>query len=217
MTELDLINYSSKDLRQLINAEEFHVDRFLIENYRYESLDTLITDFSKLQQYLNDELIQLVNVNFNDFIKLSSNLNNSSSMIDELINSLNKFNIKVNRLITYFNTIKLKVLSQLETLNYLQTLKFQINSIKLINRLINNLSDLIDLVADSNSINIQVLNQILNLILVINKLKFDHNMINSKKFNSLMFEFKTILLNYKLTNTFDTFEVFNLKKLLENL
>ncbi|CAH6720536.1 hypothetical protein CLIB1444_04S02300 [[Candida] jaroonii] len=214
----DLINTES--IRSQINKPNYKLDEFLIAN-RFESLDSSIKELSEVEKTLNDELIKLINDNFDKFIELG-NLNGSQELIDSVNDQLSKFNRLLNSTIDEFDDIKSKIANFENFLKSLNELKYKIKVVKLANSLIENLSKMLDVLENQLYINSNkkkelnkndevLVTEIGNMIMLINKLIINHDSINYKKFNSSIFKFNEILHDVK------NFEVFKVKKLLKEM
>lgn len=70
--------------------EEFDADAFLYTHHRYASLDSLLKDLKRLSDVLNDELLNLVNVNYAEFIRLGK-------LIDGGLDVVNSIQVEVRR------------------------------------------------------------------------------------------------------------------------
>lgn len=68
----------------------FNVDDFLYKNFRFNSLNSLYKELSTLNSGLNDELLNLVNEDYHDFIKLGKSINNENFV--SILNTI-KYNV----------------------------------------------------------------------------------------------------------------------------
>lgn len=84
-----------------VNFQEFSntkdIDDFLVSNYRYLSLDSLIKDLSKLSDELNKNLVSIINKEYENFIKLGNSINIGLNYINEVNHSLTKFKASTER------------------------------------------------------------------------------------------------------------------------
>ncbi|CAK9436426.1 uncharacterized protein LODBEIA_P09840 [Lodderomyces beijingensis] len=92
-----------------------HIDHFLYKNHRFTSLDILIKDLKKLSSQLNQNLLDLVNHDYNDFIKLGKSINGGSDLISSISEDLKNFKNELTRLSDKFSTMDDMVREALET------------------------------------------------------------------------------------------------------
>ncbi|CAI5755532.1 unnamed protein product [Candida verbasci] len=98
MNEFDILNGTDEFPypQSLINTDfkNFNIDEidlFLYKNHRFTSIDQLIKDLKKLSTELNETLLNLVNNDYNDFIKLGKSINGGYEIINMLIQDLKGF------------------------------------------------------------------------------------------------------------------------------
>lgn len=84
-----IVPISEVNFQDFSNADD--IDEFLVNNYRYLSLDTLIRDLSKLSEELNKNLVSIINKEYENFIKLGNSINIGLNYINEVNHSLTKF------------------------------------------------------------------------------------------------------------------------------
>lgn len=216
---MDILDIN-KDLRQLLTDSNDPVDKFLINNYRYDSIDVLLQDLSHLNHQLNQELIELINQNFKQFIDLSSNLKDSESLIQLLTVNLDGFNQLISRIINKFTQIHSHIESQIDVSHNLQVYKFKINTILLINSMIKNMEMLLNQQIEQKQVmSIEPLKAIINLMLNINKLIMvvDHPVVNGIRFKALIREFVEYMGEVEVKDSFSRFEVFKMKSILGSI
>lgn len=217
MDVLDL----NKDLRQLLLESQQSVDSFLITNYRYDSIDMLLQDLALLNQQLSQELIQLINQNFKQFIDLSSNLKDSEHLIQMINVNLLGFNNLVTRIITKFSHIQHQIEFLMDITKSLQYYKFKINTILLVNALIRNLEALLgqqEASREVGALHLTHFKLIINLILNINNLIHivNHPVVNSVKFKALIREVSSHILAGSADGS-TKFELFKMLKILKSI
>lgn len=134
--------------------DDFKVDEYLYQNHRFTSIDSLIKDLSTLSKSLNQELLDLVNNDYNDFIELGKSIHGGLELINNIKMDLKNFN---QELISTNNNF---TISQ-ETLNYslnkkkqLINLKTKIKLLLLLNDQIDNFETLLNFDIDSENSNI---------------------------------------------------------------
>ncbi|KAK6456501.1 uncharacterized protein RJT20DRAFT_128424 [Scheffersomyces xylosifermentans] len=76
---------------QKFNQEE--IDVFLYKNHRFTSIDLLIKELTKLATDLNQNLLDLVNNDYNDFIKLGKSINGGLDLINLISGDLKNFRL----------------------------------------------------------------------------------------------------------------------------
>ncbi|KAG7663290.1 uncharacterized protein J8A68_003204 [[Candida] subhashii] len=121
------------------NFNEEEIDQFLYKNHRFTSIDILIKELSQLSNSLNQTLLDLVNNDYNDFIKLGKSINGGFDLINlisgdlkgfklELTNYQNKFNTSYETLDNVLNKrqqlIELKTSAKLNLLLHDQVVEF---------------------------------------------------------------------------------------------
>lgn len=178
------------------------LDKFMFENYRFVALEDLSRDLRGLLKELDDELINLINTDYDEFIKLGKSVDGSI----ELINSI-KFDLN-----SYYNELsknKRKLLDTDGELTNLAQYKTDLQSLKKICQnliLINNQFDTFNHLLQQELSNV---NKLIGLYLSIHKnlkvtcifiskrsldphsIDFIKNLI--QRSNLLRFEFQTYL------------------------
>lgn len=74
-----------------INQIKFNVDQFLFDHYRFTSLEDLQSELSALLKELDQELFNLVNNDYFDFINLGKSLEGGESLVDRLRVDVSKY------------------------------------------------------------------------------------------------------------------------------
>ena len=78
--------------RDDFQGSNFTVDDFLFDNHRFTSLDVLVKDLEALFQQLNAELLNIVNNDFDEFIKLGKSIDGGMELISGILHELKLFN-----------------------------------------------------------------------------------------------------------------------------
>lgn len=91
-----LINY------EIINNEKFNIDEFINECRKQTSLENVLNELKKNSNSLDNELMELINKNYNEFIKLSSNLIGIDQVIQQIRNPLLEMKEEVKVIIIIF-------------------------------------------------------------------------------------------------------------------
>ncbi|GEQ71108.1 hypothetical protein JCM33374_g4789 [Metschnikowia sp. JCM 33374] len=82
------VNITREDF---VDVAQFDPDEFLFKNHRYTSLDSLLTDLRSLSKSLNQDLLDLVNNEYTNFIKLGQSIGSCLELIDNLSSEVFKF------------------------------------------------------------------------------------------------------------------------------
>lgn len=116
----------SRDDFQDKDAEDFDVDSFLYKKHRFTSIDLLRKELSGLLKDLNQELLDLVNQEYGNFIKLGRSIEGSLELLHKVQIELQSFNRSL--LATKGNFIKSEHIIQegLEKYTYLSSLKVKL-------------------------------------------------------------------------------------------
>ncbi len=70
--------------RDSFSAEDFEIDEFLCSSYQYKTLDDLKGELSTLQKKIKQELVDLVNNDYIDFINLGKSLEGGGAKVDDI-------------------------------------------------------------------------------------------------------------------------------------
>lgn len=89
---------------QIADSKEFKVDEYLCKNCRFTSLDNLIYDLTSLAESLNKELLDLVNGEYQNFIKLSQLIDGSLGLIHKIQVDLRNFRANLDKTYSTFNS-----------------------------------------------------------------------------------------------------------------
>ncbi|KAI5950830.1 hypothetical protein KGF54_003904 [Candida jiufengensis] len=85
------------------------IDSFLYKNHRFTSLDQLIKDLKSLSTNLNQNLIDLINSDYKDFIKLGKSINGGNDLINNLFEDLKNFKIELLEFSKKFNKLDTEI------------------------------------------------------------------------------------------------------------
>lgn len=83
--------------QSIANIKEipFDVDKFLYEHYRYSQLDELQKELKALVTELDQELFDMVNNDYFDFINLGKTLDGGEELVDQLRGDVSKYKKKL--------------------------------------------------------------------------------------------------------------------------
>lgn len=112
-----------------IDVALFDADEFLFKNHRYTSLDSLLSDLRSLSKSLNQDLLDLVNNEYTNFIELGQSIGSCLELIDNLSVEVRKFKGSLGQTLADFaesSATSAAVLQHKRSLNLLK------NKIKLI-------------------------------------------------------------------------------------
>lgn len=110
-------------------AAAFDPDAFLYKNHRFTSLDSLIADLSALSKSLNQDLLDLVNDEYTNFIQLGQLIGGCLELIDNITFEVGKFN---SLLVTTLDTFNVSAQTADSVLQHKKRLSLLKNKIKLI-------------------------------------------------------------------------------------
>lgn len=98
MTDFDLLNGTDEfpypvsiNRTDFKNFDQSEIDEFLYKNHRFTSIDVLIKELSQLSKDLNQNLLDLVNHDYNDFINLGKSINGGLDIINDVSGDLKNF------------------------------------------------------------------------------------------------------------------------------
>ncbi|EGW34392.1 uncharacterized protein SPAPADRAFT_59823, partial [Spathaspora passalidarum NRRL Y-27907] len=86
------------------NFDDEEIDEFLYKNHRFTSMDVLIKELSDLSKNLNQTLLDLVNNDYHDFIKLGKSINGGLDLINIISGDLKGFKLELISYKNKFNT-----------------------------------------------------------------------------------------------------------------
>ncbi|CCH42292.1 hypothetical protein BN7_1836 [Wickerhamomyces ciferrii] len=119
--QIDPSNPAQSILR--INDVKFNVDQFLYEHYRFTSLEDLQSELNSLLKDLDQELFNLVNNDYFDFINLGKSLEGGENLVDKLRVDVTKYQKKLADENNRLDESKSYVESSVDNLKKLQELK----------------------------------------------------------------------------------------------
>lgn len=85
------VTIAREDFQNDLDANDFEPDAFLYDNHRFTLIQPLILDLTTLSRSLNQELLDLVNNDYNDFIRLGKSIDGSLELINNILLSVNTF------------------------------------------------------------------------------------------------------------------------------
>lgn len=194
---------SRQDFQNDNQKDNFNVDEFLYKNHRFTSIDILIKDLTNLSKSLNQDLLDLVNNDYNDFIELGKSINGGLDLINNIKIDLKKFNFELNETKATFTNSSTIIKNGLIEKKKLINLKTKIKLLLLLNDQINNFEILLNS-EDDNEIEIKIIIKLKNLTsLYLSFTKLNSLLINDSinfieknlklRILSLKFEFKAYL------------------------
>lgn len=82
---------TSIDRSDFQNSSTDDVDSFLFENHRFTSIDSLSKELEKLSITLNNDLVNLINSEYKEFVKLGNSINGGLELINMIKINLTEF------------------------------------------------------------------------------------------------------------------------------
>ncbi|OBA21132.1 hypothetical protein METBIDRAFT_78189 [Metschnikowia bicuspidata var. bicuspidata NRRL YB-4993] len=110
----------------------FDPDEFLFKNHRYTSLDSLIADLRSLSKSLNQDLLDLVNNEYTNFIELGQSIGSCLELIDNLSVEVCKFKASLGQTFVDFSESSATAKAILQHKRSLNLLKNKIKVILLL-------------------------------------------------------------------------------------
>lgn len=153
------ISINREDFQQELNCEAFQVDEFLYNNHRFTSIDSLIKDLTQLSDGLNKELLNLVNNDYADFIKLGKSINGGLEMMHNIQIDLQSFTSNLLLTKKNFQNSNDLVANSLKKKQELIELKTKIKLCLLLNDYVNNFESLLnidDLITENHKLVIKL-------------------------------------------------------------
>ncbi|CUM46429.1 uncharacterized protein AC631_04934 [Debaryomyces fabryi] len=139
------VTINREDFQQELNCDNFQVDDFLYQNHRFTSIDSLIKDLTHLLDSLNNELLDLVNNDYTDFIKLGKSINGGLQLMHNIQIDLQNFNTSLSLVKKNFQVSNDLVANALAKKQELVELKTKIKLCLLLNDHVNNFENILNL------------------------------------------------------------------------
>ncbi|KAH3688085.1 hypothetical protein WICPIJ_000927 [Wickerhamomyces pijperi] len=183
-----------------LNSSEFQVDKFLFEHYRYTVLDDLQNELNVLLKELDQELFDLVNDDYFEFIKLGKALDGGEGLIDTLRIDVGKYRKKLVDEDLKLSKSQDHVRQTVDNLQNLKQLQKHASNMLLLDTLMGKFETLLN--KTKSTAYIQILKQLTSLYLSIHQLLSSipatyQFMINkSEHLTMLRHEFKAVLDEY---------------------
>lgn len=153
----------------------FDVDKFLYDHYRFTLLDDAQTELSQLLKEVDQELFDLLNNDYYDFINLGKTLDGGEGLVDKLRINVVKYQKKLNDETRKLDDSASHVNSTIENLNELEKLKAYAKNMILLDKFINDFEGLLSQNLNSNESfpeikNVQLLKHLTSVYLIIHQL-----------------------------------------------
>lgn len=148
MSDTELIGAGDFPYPVSISRDDFQgatieADAFLFKNHRFTSVDSLIKDLTQLSNSLSQELLDLVNNDYNDFIELGKSINGGLDLINSIKVDLKSFNAELLSLKTSLISSRDTASQALHHRKLLLELKSTIKLVLLLNEQVNNFETLL--------------------------------------------------------------------------
>lgn len=121
----------------------FDVDKFLFDHYRFTLLDDSEHELTQLLKEVDQELFDLLNNDYYDFINLGKTLDGGEGLVDRLRISVAKYQKKLNNETRKLDESSRHVTSALENLSELNKLKIHANNMILLDKFVNDFETLL--------------------------------------------------------------------------
>ena len=222
------------------DSDSHEIDLFLYKNYRFSSIDSIIKELTELSTNLNQNLLDLVNDDYHDFIDLGKSINDGLDLINAIVEDLKNFEIELVNYYKKFLDLDNRLYQILQNRKFLNNLKTCIKLNLILHDQITEFDNCMNNQIQEEN-NIQGLNQLktlTSLYLSINNIEIDNNdndnnngnhRVNSpfhdnyinNKIASIKLEFKSYLdqlirkeLQKKTRNSQIMIELLNIYKLI---
>lgn len=116
------VSISTTDFKNF-NNEPHAIDQFLYKHHRFTSLDVLIKELKQLSSTLNQNLLDIVNHDYTDFIKLGKSINGGDDLINSVSEDLKQFKLQLIQYDEKFNTMENEIGMSLKVRQQLIELK----------------------------------------------------------------------------------------------
>lgn len=105
------------------DSDSHEIDLFLYKNYRFSSIDSIIKELTKLSTNLNQNLLDLVNDDYHDFIDLGKSINDGLDLINAIVEDLKNFEIELVNYYKKFLDLDNRLYQILQNRKFLNNLK----------------------------------------------------------------------------------------------
>ena len=105
------------------DSESHEIDLFLYKNYRFSSIDSIIKELTELSTNLNQNLLDLVNDDYHDFIDLGKSINDGLDLINAIVEDLKNFEIELVNYYKKFLDLDNRLYQILQNRKFLNNLK----------------------------------------------------------------------------------------------
>lgn len=105
------------------DSDSHEIDLFLYKNYRFSSIDSIIKELTELLTNLNQNLLDLVNDDYHDFIDLGKSINDGLDLINAIVEDLKNFEIELVNYYKKFLDLDNRLYQILQNRKFLNNLK----------------------------------------------------------------------------------------------
>lgn len=105
------------------DSDSHEIDLFLYKNYRFSSIDSIIKELTELSTNLNQNLLDLVNDDYHDFIDLGKSINDGLDLINAIVEDLKNFEIELVNYYKKFLDLDNRLYQILQNRKFLNNLK----------------------------------------------------------------------------------------------
>ncbi|KHC30467.1 hypothetical protein W5O_05656 [Candida albicans Ca6] len=105
------------------DSDSHEIDLFLYKNYRFSSIDSIIKELTELSTNLNQNLLDLVNDDYHDFIDLGKSINDGLDLINAIVEDLKNFEIELVNYYKKFSDLDNRLYQILQNRKFLNNLK----------------------------------------------------------------------------------------------
>ncbi|KAI5966678.1 hypothetical protein KGF57_000642 [Candida theae] len=116
------VSISTTDFKNF-NNDPGAIDQFLYKSHRFTSLDVLIKELKQLSSTLNQNLLDIVNHDYTDYIKLGKSINGGDDLINSVSEDLKQFKLQLRQYSDKFASMDQSIGAALELRKQLIELK----------------------------------------------------------------------------------------------